>query len=25
CEWRFNTPSAKQQLTMLKQIVKGKI
>ncbi len=24
CEWRFNTPS-KQQLTMLKQIVKGKI
>ncbi|MEQ4635749.1 IS1595 family transposase, partial [Providencia stuartii] len=22
---RFNTPSAKQQLTMLKQIVKGKI
>ncbi|NJD85109.1 transposase, partial [Candidatus Erwinia dacicola] len=25
CEWRFNTPSAKQQLTILKQIVKGKI
>lgn len=25
CEWRFNTPSAKQQLTILKQIVKSKI
>ncbi|RAP67237.1 putative d-alanyl-D-alanine carboxypeptidase/endopeptidase [Candidatus Erwinia dacicola] len=25
CEWRFNTPSAKQQLTILKQIVKRKI
>lgn len=25
CEWRLNTPSTKQQLTMLKQIVKGKI
>ncbi len=25
CEWRFNTPSAKFQLTILKQIVKGKI
>ncbi len=24
-EWRFNTPSAKQRLTMLKQIVKGNI
>ena len=25
CEWRFNTPSAKQQLTMLKQTAKIKI
>ncbi|RAP71415.1 hypothetical protein ACZ87_01776, partial [Candidatus Erwinia dacicola] len=25
CEWRFNTPSAKQKLIILKQIVKGKI
>ena len=25
CEWRFNTPSAKQQLTLLKHIVKCKI
>ncbi|RAP70670.1 putative d-alanyl-D-alanine carboxypeptidase/endopeptidase [Candidatus Erwinia dacicola] len=25
CEWRFNTLSAKQQLIILKQIVKGKI
>lgn len=25
CEWLFNTPSTKYQLTLLKQIVKGKI
>jgi len=25
CEWRFNTVGAKHQLTVLKQIVKGKI
>lgn len=25
CEWRFNTPREKQQLTILKQVVKGKI
>ncbi|PHM73254.1 IS1595 family transposase [Xenorhabdus kozodoii] len=25
CEWRFNTPGARKQLTSLKQIVKGKI
>lgn len=24
CEWRFNTPREKQQLTILKQVVKGK-